>query len=230
MSAPVSSTAAAAPLPPAAVTVINIPAERPGPVWSQAQGNVDTFCSKIVRPPTLLHSSHPPAAALNLKLVKNFMICPGQWWWYWLWYWWWWWPHGGHQLLCPAQQQLSAWLPGWRVIIVLGCPVTYQCCVGELHCHPSFLFCRSPTTALWLLCTAPCLCLLFVYHETRTWPPGQPGTGRMQVGGHTLYLGPTCHPAQCVVVRGEREEQTCLLQPTVQSFNPKFECMPLNLV
>ena len=48
---------------------------------------------------------------------------------------------------------------------------------------------------------------------------------------HTaLYLGPTCHPAQCVVVRGEREEQTCLLQPTVQSFNPKFECMPLNLV
>ena len=84
-------------------------AERPGPVWSQAQGNVDTFCSKIVRPPTLLHSSHPPAAALNLKLVKNFMICPGQWWWYWLWYWWWWWPHGGHQLLCPAQQQLSAW-------------------------------------------------------------------------------------------------------------------------
>ena len=151
VSAPVSSTAAAAPLPPAAVTVINIPAERPGPVWSQAQGNVDTFCSKIVRPPTLLHSSHPPAAALNLKLVKIFMICPGQWWWYWLWYWWWWWPHGGHQLLCSAQQQLSAWCLAGELqlcfaaqlstnVVWESCSVTLPPCfvaAPPLHCGSS---------------------------------------------------------------------------------------------
>ena len=58
----VSSSAAAAPLPPATATVINIPAEqRSGRDQFGAElGNVDTFCSKIVRPPTLLHSSHRP--------------------------------------------------------------------------------------------------------------------------------------------------------------------------
>ena len=72
-----------------------------------------------------------------------------------------------------------------------------------------------------LRCSAPCLCLLFVYHQTSTWPPGP----RQDAGWwpHTaLYLGPTCHPAQdtqahvghVIVDSGEGRQRRADLSPT----------------